>query len=158
MTDAARAITVAIAVASGALAAGCDSDGPGRSPMEGQWSSGDPATAVCAQSWTFDHQQFDVSIYCQLDNGATGLDITRGTFVVNGDHITLTKTRSTCANESKEPNVLTYLVDRGKLTLVTPNGVYTLARGGLTLRAGASATFGCFDEMGHFTPGMLVDL
>ncbi len=141
-----------------ALAAGCEGGGPGRSPMEGQWSSGDPQTQACAQTWTFDHEQFDLSVYCALTTGDVGLDITRGTFFIDGDHIILSKTRATCADQSKDPLTLSFIVQRDKLTLVSPTAVYTLARGAFSLRAGASATFGCFDAKGMFTPGMLVDL
>jgi hypothetical protein len=139
-------------------AAGCTTGPDDRSPMDGQWSSGDPQTEACAQSWTFQQDLFDLSVYCALNNGGVGLDITRGTFYIVDDKITLMKTRATCPDQSKDPLVLSFIVEKNKLTLVSPTTVYTLAKGGLTLKAGATATFGCFNGMGGFTPGMLVDL
>ena len=128
-----------------------------RSPMEGDWKSGDLASEACAQTWNFNVDFFDLSVYCQLDNGQVGLQVTRGIFTVLGDRITLIKTRSTCANDTREPLTLTFLVERTKLTLTSTTNVYTLARGALSLRPGASARFGCFDGMG-FTESELRDL
>jgi hypothetical protein len=129
-----------------------------RSPMDGQWTSGNPQTDACAVVWTFDGDEFDLSRYCALDNGLVGLEINRGTFIIAGDRITLTKTRSTCPGGTREPVVLSFIVERQKLTLVSPSMVYTLAKGGLTLVAGGQASFGCFDATGVFTPGELLDV
>jgi hypothetical protein len=129
-----------------------------RSPMDGQWFSGNPQTQACAVVWTFEGDTFDLSRYCALNTGQVGLEINRGTFVVAGDEITLTKTRSTCPDGTRAPVVLSYVVERRTLTLVSPTAVYTLARGGLNLQPGAEAFFGCFDAAGNFTPGMLLDV
>jgi hypothetical protein len=146
------------AAASLLMACGACSSGVERSPMDGQWSLGDPAKDACAQVWTFDHDLFDLSVYCALDSGGVGLDITRGSFyITGGDKIVLMKTRATCADTGKEPLVLSFIVERNQLTLVSPTNVFTFARGGLKLQPGAVATFGCFN-MEKFTPGMLIDL
>src|SRR6185436_4422286 len=96
------------------------------SPMDGQWSFGDPQTQACAQSWTFDHDLFDLSVYCALNDGGVGLDITRGSFLVAGDQVTLNRTRATCPDEGKDPLTLSFIIDRRKqtLTLVSPTAVY----------------------------------
>ena len=119
--------------------------------MDGQWSSGNPQTDACAVVWTFEGDAFDLSRYCALDNGLVGLEINRGTFIIAGDQITLTKTRSTCPGGTREAVVLSFIVERQKLTLVSSTMVYTLAKGGLTLVAGSQASFGCFDATGGFT-------
>jgi len=129
-----------------------------RSPMDGEWSSGNPQTDTCAVAWIFEADAFDLSRYCALTNGQVGLEIQRGTFIVAGDQITLTKTRSTCPGGTRDPVVLSYVVERNKLTLVSSTAVFTLARGGLTLRPGSQAIFGCFDAMDRFTAGMLQDI
>ena len=129
-----------------------------RSPMDGYWKSGDPQTDACAQTWTFDADAFDLSVYCSLESGDVGLEITRGSFVVAGDKITLTKTNATCANISRDPLVLSYVVERNKLTLISSTTVFTLARGALTLKAGSVARLGCFAPNGEFEPGMLLEL
>jgi hypothetical protein len=143
---------------SAALAVTACSSADLRSPMDGEWSVGDPRTQPCAQSWTFDGDLFDVSVYCALTDGQVGLEIRRGTFAITGEKVTLTPTRSTCAADTAQPQVLTYIVERSKLTLVSPTMVYTLARGGLSLKPGSTARFGCFDGQGGFTEGMLRDL
>jgi hypothetical protein len=137
--------------------AGCGS-AEQRSPMDGHWRSGDPQTKSCAQTWSFDGDAFDLSVYCTLVSGEVGLEITRGSFIVAGDTITLNKARSTCANAGREPVVLSYVVGRNTLTLVSPTAVFTLARGALTLQPGSVARLGCFVEEGKFEPGMLIDL
>ncbi len=126
--------------------------------MDGQWKSGDPQTDPCALTWSFQADAFDLSRYCALTTGGVGLEITRGTFFISDDKITLTKTRSTCAADNRNPLVLSFQVERNKLTLVSTSMVYTLARGGLSLVAGAMAEFGCFDASGVFTPGNLRDI
>jgi hypothetical protein len=144
----------AAAIASG-LACGT---GETRSPMDGEWKAGNPQVDACAQAWTFRGDEFELSRYCALSNGDVGLEITRGSFIIDGDQITLTRTQSTCANSTRDPLVLSFVVERNKLTLVSTSGVFTLARGGLDLVAGARATFGCFDDAGVFTAGGLIDL
>jgi hypothetical protein len=129
-----------------------------RSPMDGEWSAGDPQTQTCVQSWTFDGDVFEIAVFCSLTDGQVGLEIRRGTFAVTGEKVTLTPTKSTCQDDTATPQVLTFTVERTKLTLVSPTMVYTLARGGLSLKPGNTAHFGCFDGMGGFTEGMIRDL
>jgi hypothetical protein len=141
-----------------ALAGAACSSADIRSPMDGEWSAGDPQIQPCVQSWTFEGDLFDVSVYCALTDGQVGLEIRRGTFAVTGEKVTLTRTKSTCPDDTPEPQVLSFIVERNKLTLVSSTAVYTLARGGLSLKPGSTARFGCFDGQGGFTESMLRDL
>lgn len=152
-----------LGIAAVCFALGCgDDDGgeviPPAELLDGQWIR-DEAVTVCMRFLGFKASNgvAVAQVICELTDGTIGAQVRVGTFEADSDTIRIYYEESSCAGESREPDVLWYQIDGSQLNLGTPDRLVIYERdratsGGSNGQRGAAVTFGCFDEDGLFTP------
>lgn len=150
-----RTLLVAFVV----LFAGCDSNydddapsGPKPSDVVGNWIFEKSYEAV---RLNFDGVNFELDYAEMLNSGSVGMLVQKGTYTVTGSTAQLRLRASSCQGvEPLSGNSMTLNFARSGDTLTVTMGTLYMV---MQLRTApptsmASATIGCFDDEGYFTP------
>jgi hypothetical protein len=139
------------------VALNCGGDTPG---LDGQWST--MLNDSCGLGLQFDGKIYLLQLACITGSNSGSVQANRGTYADDGSHLVMTPTDTTCPDDPSEAEILNATYEmRGADVLF-----FSVPAEGLALQmnrnkaSGTSSTglviqFGCFGNMGTFTPGGL---
>jgi hypothetical protein len=113
--------------------------------------------ATCASALDFTDSEYSLGEICPLASGETGLSVETGAYSVNGNRITFSPVKSTCAEASKVPAGATFSVTRTTLTVGYADALVAYELNTASAMGGTAATLGCFRN-GIFTASPLAPL
>jgi hypothetical protein len=144
-------------VAGLALALGCgDEKESVAEQLQGTWQLYEP-DGICGLALVFEGDRITTYDGCELEDDSVGFEVTAGDFKVDGDELSWTADRSSCADAEAFTEVLRVEFVDGTLRLTSEAGIAVLERKTDGPSAGAGE-FGCWDEEGFFEPGDLQEI
>ena len=154
-----------------AVLGGCAGDEPApvSQRLRGTWLLEDAVVGFkCTAGLSFlDDNRYEDNLLCDLEGGGYGLQSVLGYYSIDGNEITTSPAKSTCAETSTESKSVRFelLSDDRALRLVTPSGIIVLERFEATpgvnkdgSGSSASVPFGCFGTDGGFDRTEIYDL